>query len=190
MMSQTKSKTTAPIPKWKIALIPVLVVVLIVVLLPKSEEQPPTATVSTANETHPAANLNASNISEEPQASRAPLKTYSIAETLAYDPFHLGEPLKKLFVAKVVDTGPTPEELAQERARLERQRQRELLRQQLLEKVQALRVSLIVKTPQGYAAHVGSDTVRVGDELEPGVIVTQIDESGIQVSLKEGDEAE
>jgi hypothetical protein len=113
--------------------------------------------------------------SERKETSPAPAKVVCDLEaTLAVDPFQV--PKVMTHPVALATTLPPIEQEKQQTAALSVEKRRESLA-----KVLSQRVSLIVETPRGPAARLGSKLVRVGDNIE-GFKVEQITKDGIDLS--------
>jgi hypothetical protein len=170
-MQLPKFKSKQPIPPWKLALIPGLIVVLIVVLLPRSEEEP--LAVATPA---PASSAAGPKLSKP---ALPPLPNVELAEALEYDPFSLPQSLQNMVQLPAEAAAASQADanaMAREQKLAEQQAQLEGLRQ--------LKVSLVLKTSQGTAAVINSQVVRVGDELQPGIRVVKIENDRVTVRLE------
>lgn len=167
------------VPKWKVALIPILGIALIVILIPKADAKQSTGSQTTQ--------LALSLDGDKPEAEEeqvAPLPEGTLDVAAEFNPFQMGNPLKMLTFGAPEEPKPDLELMAKQKieelAREERKRQ---VAAQLAS-LKQLNVSMIIQTGNKTAAIVNSKRVYVGDEVQPGIIVTHIDSGGIKLGVK------
>lgn len=181
-MNQEQFEEDKLIPKWKVALIPILGVSLVIVLIPKADAKQNVSTPATSLSLKPT-----SSEKDHAKANLAELPSGSLSSASQFNPFKMGEPLLRLTLGNPKETGPTAEEVAAQIKQEKEAEQRRLQKIAMKEKIKSMNVSLIVQTEEGVAAIVDSQIVHVGDEIQPGVFVSHIGNDGLKISFKESE---
>lgn len=187
-MPDSQAKPAARNSLYKIALIPVLVVVLMVVVWPSSDEDlEPEIGLSDEAQQALAEITEARENGERATAQKGsgdnaarPLPDLSLHEILKHNPFELPDELDP---EPDVDVAVELEKAALQKAESDKQAQ-------LDELVATLRqngVNMIFESEAGRSALVGTKVVTEGDMLTENLRVLRIDDTGIVLSVVEGD---
>jgi hypothetical protein len=163
-------------PRMKLAAIPLLAAILWIVLpsSPNAAHEEPVVELNTdgprldrRHSPRPATGMGT-----------MPIPIVTLAEALGFDPFavpdSMREPVEEPVELKEIATAqpPSDETLAAPAPSLDH--------------LQSLKVSAVVRGPRGVAALIGSDTFRVGDLIEPGVRVVEIQSDRVLLRVENG----
>lgn len=168
-MSASPSST----PRWKVALIPILLVVFGYVLWPAADRIPGVA---------PGGHVATATAQVSPSGKGVvvpPLPKFDVEVAVGFNPFQTPTAIRDLIhgipeleqVDSAAELLAAQEQVSQQEARMD--------------KLRRLKVSLILSGKEGKAAIVGSKIVRVGDQIEPGVRVVRIDDGGLLLRMEQ-----